>query len=251
MDGAVDALVGHFLPVLNASGANASSSSSAARRCGGLLCGPPGSGKTTLARGLCKHLPVRWSQTISAPDVFQAALGESEAKLSSIFREAQQHAPSLLVIDEIDAIASSSRAGGSSIELRLCAHLFALLDALPPCGVCVCGISSRPAALDPALLAPGRLEAFWPLPMPSAPERLAMLQFHARAIPLCACGACSSASARTKCARRTSMAFPARSRWLASSSSSAAVGAGAAARRAVHAARHSCARSAATKPTVA
>jgi transitional endoplasmic reticulum ATPase len=194
MDGAVDALVGHFLPVLNnASGANTSSSSSAARRCGGLLCGPPGSGKTTLARGLCKHLPVRWSQTISAPDVFQAALGESEAKLSSIFREAGQHAPSLLVIDEIDAIAGSSRAGGSSIEVRLCAHLFALLDALPPCGVCVCGISSRPAALNPALLAPGRLEAFWPLPMPSAPERLAMLQFHARAIPLCACEACASA----------------------------------------------------------
>ncbi len=153
---------------------------------GVLLYGPPGTGKTVIARAVANETDA-WFTHISGPEVIGKFYGESEERIRSIFEEAQERAPSIIFIDEIDAIAPKREdmGGEKQVERRVVAQLLALMDGLESRGqVVVIGATNIPNALDPALRRPGRFDREISVPIPDRKGRLEILQIHTRGMPL-------------------------------------------------------------------
>lgn len=153
---------------------------------GVLLYGPPGTGKTVIARAVANETDA-WFTHISGPEIIGKFYGESEERLRNIFEEAQERAPSIIFIDEIDAIAPKREdmGGEKQVERRVVAQLLALMDGLKSRGqLIVIGATNIPNSLDPALRRPGRFDREISIPIPDRKGRLEILKIHTRGMPL-------------------------------------------------------------------
>ena len=151
---------------------------------GVLLYGPPGCGKTLLAKVVANETEAYFI-AINGPEVMSKFYGESEQKLREFFEEAKQHAPAIIFIDELDAIAPKREEVTGEVEKRVVAQLLALMDGLEARGdVIVIGATNRQNALDPALRRPGRFDREIEIGVPSATERYEIFQVHTRNMPL-------------------------------------------------------------------
>lgn len=153
---------------------------------GVLLYGPPGTGKTLIARSVANETAAYFTH-ISGAEVMGKFYGESESRLRGIFKDAQAHAPAIIFIDEIDAIAPKREemGGEKQVERRVVAQLLSLLDGLESRGqVIVIAATNIPNSLDPALRRPGRFDREIYIPIPDKYGRLKILQIHTRGMPL-------------------------------------------------------------------
>ncbi|MEM2370248.1 MAG: CDC48 family AAA ATPase [Candidatus Bathyarchaeia archaeon] len=151
---------------------------------GVLLYGPPGTGKTLLAKAVANETNAAFF-SISGPEIMSKYYGESEERLREIFRQAEESAPSIIFIDEIDAIAPKREEVTGEVEKRVVAQLLALMDGLKPRGrIVVIGATNRPNALDSALRRPGRFDREIEIGVPNKQGRLEILQIHTRSMPL-------------------------------------------------------------------
>ncbi|MEM1606801.1 MAG: CDC48 family AAA ATPase [Candidatus Bathyarchaeia archaeon] len=151
---------------------------------GVLLYGPPGTGKTLLAKAVANETNAAFF-SISGPEIMSKYYGESEERLREIFRQAEENAPSIIFIDEIDAIAPKREEVTGEVEKRVVSQLLALMDGLKPRGrVVVIGATNRPNAIDPALRRPGRFDREIEIGVPNKQGRLEILQIHTRNMPL-------------------------------------------------------------------
>ncbi len=149
-----------------------------------LLYGPPGCGKTLLAKALANEIGAYFI-TINGPEIMSKYYGESEARLREIFKEAEENAPSIIFIDELDAIAPKREEVTGEVERRVVAQLLTLLDGMKERGkVIVIGATNRPDAIDPALRRPGRFDREIEIPPPDKRARKEILQVHTRNMPL-------------------------------------------------------------------
>ena len=151
---------------------------------GVLLYGPPGCGKTLLAKVLASESDARMF-SINGPEIMNKYYGETEAKLRDIFKEAKENSPSIIFIDEIDAIAPKREEAYGDVEKRVVAQLLALMDGLTDRGnVVVLGATNRPDSVDPALRRPGRFDREMEISVPNADGRLEVMQIHTRGMPI-------------------------------------------------------------------
>uniref|UniRef100_A0A7C3EZK7 AAA family ATPase n=1 Tax=Candidatus Methanomethylicus mesodigestus TaxID=1867258 RepID=A0A7C3EZK7_9CREN len=151
---------------------------------GVLLYGPPGCGKTLLAKAVANETEAYFI-AINGPEIMSKFYGESEQKLREFFDEAKQHAPAIIFIDELDAIAPKREEVTGEVEKRVVAQLLALLDGLETRGdVIVIGATNRQNALDPALRRPGRFDREIEIGVPDTMGRYEILQIHTRNMPL-------------------------------------------------------------------
>jgi len=151
---------------------------------GVLLYGPPGCGKTLLAKAVANESEANFF-SINGPEIMSKFYGESEARLREIFQKAQENAPSIIFIDEIDAIAPKREEVTGEVERRVVAQLLALMDGLESRGnVIVIGATNRVNALDPALRRPGRFDREIEIGIPDKNGRYEILQIHTRGMPL-------------------------------------------------------------------
>ena len=151
---------------------------------GVLLYGPPGTGKTLLARAVAAESRVHFIH-LNGPEIMRKFYGESEAKLREVFEEAARHAPSILFIDEIDAVAPKRTEVAGEVEKRVVAQLLSLMDGFVARGqVIVIGATNIPEVLDPALRRPGRFDREIEIGVPNTQARLQILKIHTRAMPL-------------------------------------------------------------------
>ena len=149
-----------------------------------LLLGPPGCGKTLLARAVANESDANFF-SINGPEIISKFYGESEARLREIFQQAQQNAPSIILIDELDSIAPKREEVTGEVERRVVAQLLALMDGLSGRGnVIVIGATNRPNALDPALRRPGRFDREVEIGIPDKRGRHEILLIHSRGMPL-------------------------------------------------------------------
>jgi transitional endoplasmic reticulum ATPase len=151
---------------------------------GVLLYGSPGTGKTLIARAIASEVKLHFIK-VNGPEIIHKFYGESEAKLREIFEEAANQAPSVIFIDEIDAIAPKRADVLGDVEKRVVAQLLALMDGMVPRGhVVVIGATNIPEKMDPALRRPGRFDREITIPVPNAEGRRAILKIHSRRMPL-------------------------------------------------------------------
>ena len=149
-----------------------------------LLYGPPGCGKTLLAKVLASESEANMF-AINGPEIMNKYYGETESKLRDIFKEAKDKSPSIIFIDEIDAIAPKREEAYGDVEKRVVAQLLALMDGLTDRGnVIVLGATNRPESVDPALRRPGRFDREFEITVPNEDERFEILQIHTRGMPI-------------------------------------------------------------------
>jgi transitional endoplasmic reticulum ATPase len=151
---------------------------------GVLLHGAPGTGKTLLAKAVASESGSNFV-AINGPEVMSKFVGEAEKKIREIFEEAAENAPTVIFIDEIDAIAPKREEVTGEVERRVVAQILALMDGLKERGkVIVIGATNRPDALDQALRRPGRFDREIELRVPDREGRMEILEIHTRAMPL-------------------------------------------------------------------
>ncbi len=151
---------------------------------GVLLYGPPGTGKTLLAKAVANETDAHFI-AINGPEIMSKFVGEAEERLRQIFKEAQENAPTIIFIDEIDAIAPKREETIGEVERRVVAQLLALMDGLQSRGqVVVIAATNRPNAIDPALRRPGRFDREIEIGVPDRNGRKEILQIHTRNMPI-------------------------------------------------------------------
>ena len=151
---------------------------------GVLLHGPPGTGKTLLAKAVANETNANF-YSLSGPEIMSKYYGESEENIRKIFKEAQENAPSIIFIDEIDSIAPKREEVKGEVERRIVAQLLALMDGLQERGkVVVIGATNRINAIDPALRRPGRFDREIEIGIPDKKGRREILEIHTRGMPL-------------------------------------------------------------------
>ncbi|MHA1906558.1 MAG: CDC48 family AAA ATPase [Candidatus Thorarchaeota archaeon] len=149
-----------------------------------ILHGPPGTGKTLLAKAVATESEANFVH-INGPEIMSKFYGESEQKLRKIFEDAEENAPSIIFIDELDAIAPKREDVQGEVERRVVAQLLATMDGLKSRGqVVVIGATNRVNALDPALRRPGRFDRELEIGVPDETGRLEVLHIHSRGMPL-------------------------------------------------------------------
>ncbi|MCW4049714.1 MAG: CDC48 family AAA ATPase [Candidatus Bathyarchaeota archaeon] len=151
---------------------------------GVLLHGPPGTGKTLLAKAVATETNASFYH-IGGPEIMSKFYGESEERLREIFKEAQENAPSIIFIDEIDSIAPKREEVSGDVEKRIVSQLLTIMDGLESRGkIVVIGATNRVNALDPALRRPGRFDREIEIGLHDRTGRLQILQIHTRGMPL-------------------------------------------------------------------
>lgn len=153
---------------------------------GVLLCGPPGTGKTLIARAVAREANVHFIH-VNGPEIIDKMYGASEAQLRRMFDEAEKNAPSIIFVDELDAIAPKREemSGDRQVERRVVAQLLGLMDGLQSRGqVIVIAATNIPNAIDPALRRPGRFDREIIVGVPDENGRRDILEIHTRGMPL-------------------------------------------------------------------
>ena len=151
---------------------------------GVLMHGPPGTGKTLLAKAVASESDAHFI-AINGPEIMSKYVGGSEENLREYFEEAEDNSPSIIFIDELDAIAPKREETNGEVERRTVAQLLTLMDGLKSRGqVVVIGATNRPDSLDPALRRPGRFDREIEIGVPDTEERKEVLEIHTRNMPL-------------------------------------------------------------------
>jgi len=151
---------------------------------GVLLHGPPGTGKTLIAKAVANETNAYFIP-INGPEIMSKFYGESEERLRRMFKEGETNAPSIIFIDELDAIAPKREEVHGEVERRVVAQLLAVMDGIKGRGrLVVIAATNRPNALDPALRRPGRFDREIVIGVPDKIGRKEVLQIHTRGMPL-------------------------------------------------------------------
>ncbi len=151
---------------------------------GVLLFGPPGTGKTLIAKAVANESGAHFI-SIAGPEIISKYYGESEQRLREIFDEAEDNAPSIVFIDELDSIAPKREDVTGEVERRVVAQLLTMMDGLEERGqVVVIGATNRLDAIDQALRRPGRFDREIEIGVPGEEDRLEILRIHTRGMPI-------------------------------------------------------------------
>ena len=151
---------------------------------GVLLHGPPGTGKTLLAKAVANESEANFI-LLNGPEIMSKFYGESEKRIRDIFEEAEKTAPTIIFIDEIDAIAPKREEVMGEVERRVVSQILTMMDGLKARGkVIVIGATNRINSLDPALRRPGRFDREIAINVPRKEGRLSVLKIHTRGMPL-------------------------------------------------------------------
>ena len=151
---------------------------------GVLLYGPPGTGKTLLAKAVAGETNANFI-SISGPEIMGKFYGESEERIREIFTQAEENAPSIIFIDEIDSIAPKRDEVSGELEKRIVSQLLTLMDGMKSRGkVVVIAATNRPDSIDPALRRPGRFDREIEIGIPDDEGRFDILSIHTRGMPI-------------------------------------------------------------------
>jgi transitional endoplasmic reticulum ATPase len=152
-----------------------------------LLYGPPGCGKTLLAKAAATESEANLI-AVKGPELFSMWVGESERGVREIFKKAKQTAPTIILFDEIDALASKRRSdagSGSHVNDTVVNQILTEMDGIEVLeNVIIIGATNRPDMLDPSLLRPGRFDSKVLVTAPDRDARLAIFKIHTKGMPL-------------------------------------------------------------------